>query len=68
MRFKAGLTKLRSEIRDQLESGYYDDPDLAPIDLYSQQQRKKFFAASKDEKDMLLNKLLKEKIQQILQR
>jgi hypothetical protein len=31
MRFKAGLTKLRSEIREQLESGYYDDPDLSPM-------------------------------------
>jgi hypothetical protein len=59
MRFKAGLTKLRSEIRDQLESGYYDDPDLSPIDLYSQQQRKKFFAASKDEKRYALKQALK---------
>ena len=59
MRFKAGLTKLRSEIREQLESGYYDDPDLSPIDLYSQQQRKKFFAASKDEKRYALKQALK---------
>tara|TARA_R110002020_G_scaffold177104_2_gene369867 strand:- start:545 stop:4870 length:4326 start_codon:yes stop_codon:yes gene_type:complete len=54
-RFKEGLKKLRAEVREELEAGLYESSDLEPIDLYSNQQRKKIMAASKIERRHAFN-------------